>query len=318
VICPLEKSDILRLGRQLNPHARALPTCLVLACDLVLASGAAWLAQSSGFVARSAACLLLTLALLHFYLIHHECVHRSVFASDRCNVLLGELLGFVLVYPFLARRRSHMLHHVWAGHLDRDPANARARARLGALSARQRRILELLWRAWFPFLALNDRIGLWRSSFAGARVPRAERYAAYVALLGYLSLIAASALAPALAALGRVYLPAFVLLLVCEELINLPHHIEAPTVTRKLALWEQAEVTHSCSAVPFWSSVVLLHFNLHLAHHVFPTLPWFRLTQAERALRPSGLAARGSEFGISRRLRRARFTDVFAAYLGAP
>ncbi len=315
----LDRSTFRALQEQLAPRPHAFPTCLVLAADLTLAGFAAWLACRPDLVARCAASLVLAFVLVHFYLIHHECTHRSVFARDLHNVALGELLGLVLAYPFGARRRSHMLHHVWAGHLERDPANARARARLSRLRPAQLRVIELLWRSWFPFLAINDRIGLWRSALSardGARHARRERWSARLALLLYLLALAVSAYSVTARAVLVSYAIAFVLLLICEELINLPHHIEAPTVERKLPLWEQGEVSHSCRHVPLWSSLVLLHFNLHTAHHLFPGLPWFRLPQAERALRVRlACPTVEAEFAHAMRLRRARFSDVFAHYM---
>jgi omega-6 fatty acid desaturase (delta-12 desaturase) len=317
----LAKRDYLALRSALAPRPSARTTGLVLVADHMFVLAAAWLAQDGGVLRQAGAILLCTFALLHCYLIHHECVHKSVFARDRYNVLLGQWLGFILVYPFFARRRSHMLHHAWAGHLERDPSNARARARLKALSPRQRKALDLLWRTWFPFLALNERIGLWRTSLSdhdGSRSAQRERASAVVALLGYVIAALACACVPALARFLSSYLAALVLLLVCEELINLPHHITAETVSTKQALWQQANVTHSCAYVPFWSSAVLLHFNLHTAHHLFPTLPWTALPAAERALsRHTSPTVHGHEFQISLRLRRARFSDVFAQYLRA-
>jgi acyl-lipid omega-6 desaturase (Delta-12 desaturase) len=314
-----DKRAFVALRTELSGHRSALPSCLVLAFDLVLLGAAGRLASGRTLLACALATLLITLALLHFYLIHHECVHRAVFARDRYNVLLGELLGFVLVYPFLTRRRSHMLHHAWAGHLERDPTNARARARLGAMSQRQRALLELMWRCWFPFLSLNERVGLWRSALSStehARQRARERLSLYLYASGYVLLACACLLVPALSAVATPYLLALFLLSVCEELINLPHHIEANTVSHKLALWEQAEVTHSLASVPFWSGCVLLHFNLHTAHHLFPALPWFHLARAERALKKYGFAqVRAHELTVSMRLRRARFAEVFAPYL---
>jgi fatty acid desaturase len=183
-----------------------------------------------------------------------------------------------------------------------------------ALSARQRRFLSLLWRLSFPFLAINERIGLWRSSLSCSRAR--ERLCACAALSGYLVLACACPFVAPLWAVFRVYLPALFLLMVCEELINLPHHIEAKTVAHKLALWQQAEVTHSLADVPLWSRFVLLHFNLHTAHHLFPALPWFRLERASRALARYGLhSVREHELSASLRLRRRRFVEVFADYL---
>jgi fatty acid desaturase len=315
----LDRAAFLSTQRGLRPQHSALPACLVLGFDLALAGSAAWLSTAPFASAPWLATPLFTLALLHAYLIHHECVHRAVFARDKYNVALGELLGFALAYPFRARRRSHMLHHAWAGHLERDPTNARARARFATLSARQLHLLDRLWRSWLPFLALNERLGLWRSAFAGdgTRHARGERIYAALALTLYLAMLSMAALSSALRPVLLSYACGLFLLMMLEELVNLPHHIEAPTVAHKLALWEQDEVTHSCRPLPIWSSLVLLNFNLHTAHHLFPGLPWYRLPEAERVLVTHTRAHQGQdhELAISLRLRRRAFADVFASYL---
>ncbi|PHV09838.1 hypothetical protein CSQ89_19440 [Chitinimonas sp. BJB300] len=36
-------------------------------------------------------------------------------------------------------------------------------------------------------------------------------------------------------------------------------------------------MTHSYKKLPIWSKYVLLNFNLHTAHHIFPWAPWYSL-----------------------------------------
>jgi omega-6 fatty acid desaturase (delta-12 desaturase) len=295
----LDKATWLLKRSALDRHATSWPTLGVLLCDVLL--------------------VVASVALLQLYVIHHECVHRAVFVDDRYNRWLGHVLGFILVYPFLQRRRSHMLHHAWAGHLSRDPTNARAAARLSTLPPRVLSLLNLLWRCWVPFLALNERLGLWLAPFrddVDHRSRKIERVAAFAHLAGYTLATSLLIWSEELELAARLYAPALVTLLVAEELINLPHHLQAPIVSSRLPLWRQDEVTDSCASLPVWSNVVLLHFNLHTAHHLFPALPWHTLPVAQKAL--AGESASGSrchEFAWSWRQRRARFERVFASYL---
>jgi fatty acid desaturase len=102
-----------------------------------------------------------------------------------------------------------------------------------------------------------------------------------------------------------------------EEIVNLPHHADAPLVARPLELWEQVQVTHSSRALRFWSSVILLHFNLHTAHHLFPWLPWYDLPRANRELTrlfPLQVRELPGELCWNRRRRRVAFRVVFSAF----
>jgi fatty acid desaturase len=81
-------------------------------------------------------------------------------------------------------------------------------------------------------------------------------------------------------------LPAFVLFLFAEELVNLPHHVGMPTTSGRLRLWEQHRVTRSCYYPRGLSELLVLNFNFHIEHHLFPSLPWYRLRGAREQLRP--------------------------------
>lgn len=275
-------------------------TLFVLLCDVVLL--ALVLSQSAvGYAVLVSTSLL---AFVHVYLVMHECVHGAVFAQHRYNEWLGHLLGFAIGCPFLTRRRAHALHHAWTGHPDRDPTNARAIERLSALSPRQLRVLDVLWRMHVPFLSLNERLGLWRAAF-GARAV-SERRAGYAYLFGYLVALSAFGL-PAWLAL------AWVLSLIVEEMINLPHHLHAPFTQQRLALSQQGSVTHSCAQVPVWSRWVLLNFGLHEAHHRWPGLPWFELPAAHRALAQPSFVS--NELVWSYVQRRQPFVKALGAYI---
>jgi acyl-lipid omega-6 desaturase (Delta-12 desaturase) len=290
----LDRRAWARVQRAL-PRGTAWPSVLVLACDLSLV----------GLAVHCRSPVLLTLALVQLYLLHHECVHHAIFASVRANELLGHLLGFVLFYPFAARREAHLQHHAWTNHPDRDPATARALARLLALSDRQLRTLAIAWRLVVPLFALGERVALGRAFLAD----RTQRAVAVLYGFGYVAL---ALLLQRCGALGT-YLLALYGLLVAEEALNLPHHLHTPFVDRPLPLWEQDAVSHSLRSVPVWSRWILLSFNLHGAHHVFPQQPWYQLRRLDRLLRAR--AAEDTELSWSLRERRRPFSDAFDNFL---
>jgi len=93
------------------------------------------------------------------------------------------------------------------------------------------------------------------------------------------------------AALSRLW-PSFVIYLVGVELVNFPHHLDMPTVDpqsskQRLYVWEQQATTRSCRYPGILSELLVLNFNLHTEHHLFPALPWFRLKHARELIKPA-------------------------------
>src|SRR5258706_15422853 len=83
---------------------------------------------------------------------------------------------------------------------------------------------------------------------------------------------------------------------------------------KPMEFWRQDEVTHSCASLPIWSSLVVLNFNLHTAHHYFPHLPWYRLPFAARLVRqywPLAFSPVQNEMRWSLRRRKGSFVRLF-------
>ena len=238
--------------------------------------------------------LLLCLALFHSYLILHEAAHSAVAQNRSVNDLVGQICGWFLFMPFLSRQSSHLLHHTWAGHPRRDPANNRMIQKFSVITPKEVKHLEFVWKYWFPAIIINDRIGLWRAPFqqsdSGLKSPRVKSeirwaylYAAFYFLVGSFILFSGSA-----QHFFLWYLPALFVCFLVEELANLPHHAETKLLDdsdKALPYWEQHQVTHSCKNVPVWSRFVLLNFNMHTAHHLFPTAPWYGLPELQNQIR---------------------------------
>jgi fatty acid desaturase len=113
------------------------------------------------------------------------------------------------------------------------------------------------------------------------------------------------------------WLLAVLLFLITEEVVNLPHHFDVSTFDGKLPIWEQYRATRSCYYPPVISELLVLNFNFHTEHHLFPSLPWYRLRGA-RSLLKQALGSRyqeavGVEWNVQQRKR-----DLRAVVQGGP
>lgn len=57
--------------------------------------------------------------LIRIFIMFHDCCHGSFFTSNTANRIFGYISGIMTLTPFEEWRRSHGLHHVSAGDLDR-------------------------------------------------------------------------------------------------------------------------------------------------------------------------------------------------------
>lgn len=268
------------------------PTLIVVCVDTLILFVSAWLTQQ-GVLAMFPAILLLTFVLHHAYLLAHDATHSAVSKHTWLNNLVGHLCSWMITVPFLSRQRTHMLHHSFTGHPEGDPVNKRVIQRFAVMNDEQAQRLERIWSSWAPMLTLNERIGLWRDSFSKYRAkPTSRRFkreirANYISFAAYAAAFAVFAWQGQLVLVACWYVPAWLLQMAMDELVNLPHHAETPLLKHDeeaLPLWEQHRVSHSCKSLWFWSSCVLLNFNLHIAHHLFPWVPWNQLPDAQRKL----------------------------------
>ena len=56
---------------------------------------------------------------VRLFILQHDCGHGSFFGSQRLNDAVGRVLGIVTLMPYSYWRRTHAIHHVTSGNLDR-------------------------------------------------------------------------------------------------------------------------------------------------------------------------------------------------------
>jgi fatty acid desaturase len=281
-------------------------TALLLRC--ARSSWAYWLLE-----------LLLATSLFRFSAIMHECAHNTLFRARILDQVAGYVCSPFCLIPYHPYRQIHEEHHRWVGVIDRDPTQ-RGLLALRRFSRVQGLVFRAVWKLWLPlpFAAFVFNT-YWRYP---ARKLRAERTAD-----GWRGLAAvAVALGPhawAVARLGAgtyaaLALPMLALYFLQLENTYVPQHSKlfrflSRDHPQPVPIYEQDEVTRS-SRVPAALAIPLgLNHNLHVEHHLFPTMPWYRLTLVERKLRVLGYPR--NETGWLRFMRAARREDPVASYL---
>ena len=307
-----EQYQTLRAG--LDFHPAIAPALAILAFDGGLLLGAAALLRRGTLGSYLLSQLLLAVLFFNAFSILHECGHASFSRSRLVNTIVGHLASTFCFIPYFPWKLIHHEHHLWTGNLDRDPV-------LGSLRRFRDRgvppLVRFSWRSWIPLAALLQHLVYLGYPLARARAGTLGRGQAARTALSVLwslgSLAGLHLLAPELVRPSR-FLLGLVLFLTAEELVNLPHHLGMPTVTGKLAPWQQHRATRSCYYPRGLSELLVLNFNFHVEHHMFPGLPWYRLRRA-RALLWAAVAAPYQEHaGISWNLQhRTRGFDTLVA-----
>jgi fatty acid desaturase len=220
----------------------------------------------------------------------HEAGHGNCSSKRWLNDLTGHWASILCFTPFLPWRDLHQKHHVWAGNAARDPTmrNLKVWREAGKVPW----LVRFGWRSWIPLAALAQHVVFWSYPFRLVREDRSKLLpSAFSVLLLPAAYAAAYLAAPALFHPAN-FAPAFLIYLVAEELVNIPHHVDLCTFDGRLPLWAQAAATRSCYYPVGLSEFFVLNFNFHTEHHFFPSLPWYRLRRA----RPLVKAALGNAY----------------------
>jgi fatty acid desaturase len=226
--------------------------------------------------------LTLTLAFVQWFVLLHECGHDTLFRSRRPHAIAAHAAAFFSIVPYACWTRVHGRHHRWTGWQDMDPTTQslvpRERGRF------ERAIVNVCWKYSIPLFSIVYRVeNYWRLPRLFRLFPsRADRqrmardagvllflYAAAIVVVGPLTLL-------------RLVGPALVLSLMAEDVLLLSQHTHIPQnlshgkAVRPFPAVQQEVYTRSLR-LPNWLSTLLLHFDAHELHHMYPFVPGYRL-----------------------------------------
>ena len=226
--------------------------------------------------------LILALALVQWFVVLHECGHDTLFRTRQIHIIVGRIAGAFAAIPYACWTRIHGRHHRWTGWQDLDPTTAglvpRARPRF------ERVIVNVCWKCSIPLFSIIYRLEnywhlprLFRLFAARHERIRMIRDTAILIVL-YLAVTWMVGPLRMLAAFG----PALLLSLMAEDVLllsqhtHIPQHVSHGAPVRPFPAIEQEEFSRSLR-LPSWLSMMLLHFDAHELHHMYPFVPGYRL-----------------------------------------
>ena len=288
----MEKAEYLEIRKHLSFEKPLWVTLLVVAVDVLLFGFALHLLAMEKVLPFLISQILLALFYFHNFALMHEAGHGNLHKTRWVNNLLGHCFSIFCFMPFFAWKHMHQGHHIWVGSINKDPGS-RALKQLKSIG-KIPLIYAIAWRMWIPSSAIVQHAMLWLYPRRIFKEEKKNKLVFYQSLFSVLFLLSAYVtlyrVFPQWITLSNFGLSIF-LYFVITEMINIPHHVNMPhfysSPTRdKLHPWEQHISTRSCYYPGFLSELIALNFNLHIEHHYFPNLPWYRLKKLQHILKP--------------------------------
>lgn len=229
------------------------------------------------------------LSVFRFLVILHECGHGNLFHQDYLNHIVGYCASVVCLHPYESWRQVHKQHHTWVGVVDRDPTVS-SLLKLKQ-SPRLRMLFNWLWWAWLPIGFMKYVVDVfWLRSWQGRNSDQScehQRIRLSMCFTGIPHLVL-------ILTLGVVqYLTLFAPMLFifcfwCES-VQIPFHAGFSSFLshqhpKPIPYFEQDSVTRNLTMSSLFRVLLGYNFYLHVEHHLFPTVPWYRLPNIQQKL----------------------------------
>jgi fatty acid desaturase len=278
------------MSESVRRFGRAWPTLLAVSYTLtVWPLGIVMLTRAEIWL-NALGVLLIAHALIYSAYLIHDCAHHAIFATAGGNDRLGALMSWVngaCLANYQRLKKKHLRHH--SDRLDVVTFNYRA-ALTAAPGWVRRGVLALEW-LYVPAVELLIRGMIVATPLKSGSV--ADKTRVMVVLAVRVAFFVALALVSWKAVL--LYALAYFLFLTVLRFmdafqhtydVSASHSLEAAIADPKRDLKYEYENTYSNLVAErlWWLNLLVLNFPYHNAHHVRPSVPWYRLPALHRSL----------------------------------
>ncbi len=267
-----------------------VPNLLVFAYVLAGYAGGWWLISRPLFSANLVGVLVLGHAMIIAAYLIHECAHNTLFASNKINAQVGNILLWITgacYGTYEGIRHKHFRHHV--DRADVVAFNFRTR-----LLQYPRCLSVLQWLEWCYVPAL-DLVMHWLVPLMPFVLPSRKQQRLRVMLTLVVRMALFAAIAHAAPRILIFYPLAYMLMLHVLRFMDAFQHTyelfetleqqPGPEARQFDAVFEQAHTyTNLHSVNNPWLNLFTLNFGYHNAHHEKPNQPWHRLPALHRQL----------------------------------
>ncbi len=226
---------------------------------------------------------LFAIAVLQWFVLLHDFGHNVFFKSPAANWIWGHVASVFCLVPFAPWKFIHAQHHVWTGWQDKDPTMEATLPKNGKIP--QRKLVRWAWRWWIPLLSLSFSVkNFWNMPRLFRIFPRFKERWQFVFSFFVMQLIFWFAF-PHTPHLWQIWaLGYFLFLVIADPLLisqhsHVPQKIAGTNDVRPIPVYEQDQYTRTLFFPPLISKYILLSFDAHGPHHIWPTVPCYYLPE---------------------------------------
>ncbi|MGE5660501.1 MAG: fatty acid desaturase [Actinomycetota bacterium] len=224
-----------------------------------------------------------------FFVIGHDCGHRSFANRHWVNDLVGHIMFLPLIYPFHAWRIQHNHHHKHTNKLGEDnawqPWPEEEYAKAGKpLQIAYRLILGPCW--WVGSIAHWANLHFNWSQFKGKQRQQV-RFSVLVVLIGAAIGFPALIATTGIWGLVKFWVMPWLVYHFWMSTFTLVHHTSPDIPFNFPEDWNEAQAqlagTVHCD-YPRWVEFLCHDINVHIPHHISTAIPWYNLRRANSML----------------------------------
>jgi acyl-lipid omega-6 desaturase (Delta-12 desaturase) len=279
----MERNHYLQIRSELDFKKRWSPLFKFVLGDLFLMAAWFFLYQQEGWLSLASLDFVPVIMFRNFSLMH-EAVHGTICHSKPLTSAIGFYAGVLCLLPYELWKKTHLHHHYWAGNYEQDGTLLIVK-KFPASSSRTQKVFTFFWNRGIPYAGFSQNIVFW---FLAAKQwkenPWSLRHAfSFLAPMSFWGVLFVTGSAIQVCSL-LVGLIAYWRLV---EVVNFPHHVGLymdKMGENHLSARDQHQVTRTCQYPRLVEEWIVLNFNYHSEHHLFPDLPWHQLRLAHERL----------------------------------
>jgi fatty acid desaturase len=278
------------MSRPISRTLNAWPNWLAIAYTLFGWPAGVWLLTGNDLALNVIGVLLTAHTLVYSAYLIHECAHHAIFATGKGNDRLGLVMSWIngaCLADYGRLKKKHLRHHT-----DRlDVVTFDYRAALHRMPRWLRGALLALEWAYVPTVELIMRCMIIAKPFKeGSSAGRLRMVLLLSVRIAFFAALAIYSLRAVL-----LYALAYLIFVSVLRFMDAFQHtydvfastsLESAPVDPKRDLRYEYENTYSnlIGERFWWLNLLVLNFPYHNAHHVRPSLPWYKLRTLHRTL----------------------------------
>ncbi|MCR9203030.1 MAG: fatty acid desaturase [Halobacteriovoraceae bacterium] len=231
--------------------------------------------------------ILLGISILQWFFLVHDFGHNNYFSSKKLNTFWGHVASLFCILPFFPWRYIHRGHHYWTGWKDKDPTMAVIVPR--DLSAGRKSFINFCWKVWIPIFSVSFSLSnFWNLKKLNDLFPDKTKEVLFSIILlpvFYGFIISLVGWGRFLEVWGLAY---FLFLFLSDPLLlsqhsSVPQNYAGERKVSPVPFKDQDQFTRTLIFPNWVTKYLLLSFNNHIVHHVFPTMPGYNLYKVQES-----------------------------------